>query len=235
MVTVAPPGGAPRKVRDDPDAPDPAFAELYASLPDAEELDPWLGWCRQAAPPVLYLGAGAGRLAVPLQAAGVEIVGVDAHPGMLARLRSRRPEMELHRGLVEGLELGRRFDLVIAPSNILDTASRLAAAARHSRRRVAFELVNPHWLAAGAGPGVRVRRMTATESEIEVDYPGGWIQEALVRLMWPEAIEDSLAQAGLALELMVPSDAQGGLSSSPSFYVLARRKRRSGTLSRHVA
>ncbi len=84
----------PRLVRDDPDRPDPGLAELYASLPDAVELEPWLGWCREA-DRVLYLGVGAGRLAVPLVRAGVRLVGVDAHPGMIAHLQRRLPDLEL--------------------------------------------------------------------------------------------------------------------------------------------
>src|SRR5215471_16332786 len=129
-----------RIVRDDPQDPDPGFAELYASFPDATDLEPWLGWCREAAAPVLYLGIGAGRLAVPLAAAGVELVGVDAHPGMLDRLRRRLPDAELVLARIEDLDLGRRFPLVMSPSSILGDPSRLAVAARHSSSRVALEL-----------------------------------------------------------------------------------------------
>src|SRR5204862_278907 len=73
------------RVRDDPHRPDPGFADLYAALPEAEDLWPWLDWCREAKGPVLYLGIGAGRLAAPLLREGIQFVGVDAHPGMLAR------------------------------------------------------------------------------------------------------------------------------------------------------
>src|SRR5215472_8557298 len=135
-----------RMVRDDPLDPDPGFAELYASFPDATDLEPWLGWCREAHGPVLYLGVGAGRLAVPLAAAGVELVGVDAHPGMLERLRARMPGVELVQTRIEDLDLDRRFPLVIGPSSILESAECLAIAARHCSHRVAMELMNPHWL-----------------------------------------------------------------------------------------
>src|SRR5215469_8115811 len=114
-----------RMVRDDPQDPDPGFAELYASIPDAVDLEPWLGWCREAAGPVLYLGIGAGRLAVPLAAAGVALVGVDAHPGMLDRLRARLPDVELVQARIEELDLGRRFPLVMGPSSILESGDRL--------------------------------------------------------------------------------------------------------------
>jgi hypothetical protein len=212
-----------RRVRDDPERPDPGFAELYGGLPDATGVEPWLGWCREARGPVLYLGVGAGRLAVPLIAHGVLVVGVDAHPGMLERLARRAPDIELVRARIEELDLGRAFGLAIAPSNILTTASRLAGAARHllPGGRLGFELMNPHWLAAGAAPGVRVSTMDAALARIEVDYEAGCIQEAELALVWPEAIEHFLAGAGLTLELMTGSGED--LESSPTFEVLARR------------
>src|SRR2546427_11169220 len=95
-------------VRDDPSVPDEGFAELYAQLPDATDLSPWLELAQAATPPVLYLGIGTGRLAVPLHAAGIELVGVDSHPGMLERLRHRLPAAELVHSRIEELNLNRR-------------------------------------------------------------------------------------------------------------------------------
>jgi hypothetical protein len=212
-----------RIVHDDPDRPDPGFAELYASLPDAADPEPWLSWCREASGPVLYLGVGAGRLAVPLAAAGVELVGVDAHPGMLERVRARRPAIELVLAKIEELNLGRRFDLVIGPSSILDEPARLAAAARHAGGRVAFELMNPHWLLADEQVAVRVLRSSRRRAEIEVDYPGGWTQRADVRLTWPEDVESLLDGAGLELELMRGQHPEADLTESPTYFVVARK------------
>jgi Methyltransferase domain len=210
-----------RMVRDDPSEPDPGFAELYGSFPDATQVEPWLGGCRAAGGRVLYLGAGAGRLAVPLAAAGVDLVGVDAHPGMLERLRARLPGVELVQSLIEDLDLGRRFPLVIGPSSILGSPGRLAVAARHSSARVAFEQMNPHWLLNGEQSAVRVVRATREHAEIEVDYPGGWTHQAGGELCWPEDVEDRLAGAGLTLELMRGQDDQGGLAESSTYFVLA--------------
>ena len=211
-----------RLVREDPRCPDPGFAELYASIPDAIDLEPWLGWCQQAAGPVLYLGVGAGRLAVPLAAAGVDLVGVDVHPGMLARLRARLPGVALLQTRIEDLDLDRRFPLVIAPSSILESADCLAVAARHSSRRVAMELMNPHWLLEAEHPTVRVLSATVENAEIEVDYPGGWTQAAAVQLRWPEHIESFLGGAALRLETMRGRNAEADLSESSTYYVLAR-------------
>jgi SAM-dependent methyltransferase len=225
-----------RTVRDDPENPDPGFAELYASLPDATDLEPWLGWCRAASGPVLYLGIGAGRIAVPLARAGVELVGVDSHPAMLERARERLPGVELVQARIEDLDLGRRFDLVIAPSSLLEGPERLRAAARHSRGRVGYEAMNPHWLLAGGHPGVRVVRAGREWAEIEIDYApspalaghlprkgggDGWTQMARAPLTWPEEVEDLLGQAGLRLELMRGREPEADLSDSASYYVLA--------------
>jgi hypothetical protein len=212
------------RVRDSPGDPDPGFAELYASLPDATDLEPWLAWCEAAGGPVLYLGVGAGRLAVPLAAAGVELVGVDAHPGMIGHLCARLAGAELHLTRIERLDLGRRFPLVIGPSSILASPACLAGAARHAADRVALELMNPHWLLGGEHPTVRIRRATRRRAEIEVDYPGGWTHVAKVALRWPEEVEDHLAAAGLALELIRGQDPDGDVEDSPTYYVLAHRR-----------
>jgi len=215
-------------VRDDPLNPDPGFAELYDRLPAPTSLEPWIGWCRDACPPVLYLGIGAGRLAEPLVRAGVELVGVDAHPGMLERLRARLPELEAHQALIEELQLGRLFDLVIAPSNVLDTGPKLAGAARQlaPRGRLALELMNPHWLASGASPGVEVLRLDARAAlTVEYRLPGGEvrIQEIPnVELVWPEGADEFLGPAGLRLLWMGGEPGQG-LEDSPTFFVLAER------------
>src|ERR1700737_3776778 len=95
-------------VRDDPSPPDQGFAAFHAKLPDAPDLWPWLELAEGAKPPVLYLGIGSGRLAVPLSAAGIEMVGVDSHPGMLDRLRGQLPPPELIQSRIEDPARGRR-------------------------------------------------------------------------------------------------------------------------------
>ncbi len=220
-----------RTVRDDPRDPDPGFAELYGSLPDATDLEPWLSWCLAAGGPVLYLGIGAGRLAVPLSAAGVRLVGVDAHPGMLERVRARLPEAALVLARFEELDLGRRFPLVIGPSGVLAAPESLAAAARHAAGRVAMELMNPHWLLGAEHPSVRVRRVARDRAHIAVEYPGGWTQEADVALRWPEDVEALLAPAGLVLERMHGQGPDAGVVESPTYYVLATRPDRPARLS----
>ena len=91
-------------------------------------------------PAVLELGCGTGRVASPLAAAGLEVVGVDASPAMLAVARERAGDAPF--ATVEGdmrtLDLGRRFDAVLIPLGGLqhmetaeEVAAALATVARH--------------------------------------------------------------------------------------------------------
>jgi hypothetical protein len=216
------------RVRDDPLDPDPGFAALYAALPDEEDLFPWLDWCRSAKPPVLYLGIGTGRIAVPLHRAGIELVGVDAHPGMLEHLRRRDAGIPAHRALIANLALEGKFDLVIGPSSILAEDENLAAAVRHlgPRGRVGMELMNPHWLASSRHDGVRLRQRPDGSSEMEVDYrlPDGSVTVQVIDNMRlgpaPEDTEQRLDRFGLRLVWMGARDDRD-LEDSPTYFVLA--------------
>ena len=216
------------RVRDDPLDPDPGFAALYAALPDENDLFPWLGWCRSAKSPVLYLGIGTGRIAVPLHRAGIELVGVDAHPGMLEHLRKRDAGIHAHQSLIANLALERKFDLVIGPSSILAEDENLAAAVRHvrPRGRVGMELMNPHWLSSDRHEGVRLRRRPDGSSEMEVDYtlPDGSVVVQVVDDMRmspaPEDTEQRLDRFGLSLVWM-GAKGDHDLEDSPSYFVLA--------------
>ncbi|MGH7920591.1 MAG: class I SAM-dependent methyltransferase [Candidatus Dormibacteraceae bacterium] len=212
-------------VRDDPAAPDPAFAELYGALPESQDLEPWRSFCRPAGTRTLYLGIGAGRLAVPLSRAGIPLTGIDSHPGMLTLLRRRAPEIPAHLGRIETLTLEERFERVIAPSNILGTRRLLRGAARHltPRGRIAFELMNPYWLEAGGAPGVRIIRRTETMAELEVDYPTGHTQLATVPLLRPEGMDRFCAGAGLRLRRLGATDGVSDLQGASTFWVVAER------------
>jgi len=78
---------------------------------------------KRSAPPVLELGCGTGRILIPIAEAGVEVVGVDRSPSMLAVAKERvakfssevRSRIELVQGDMRDFSLGRRFNLIMIP------------------------------------------------------------------------------------------------------------------------
>ncbi len=71
---------------------------------------------------ILELGAGTGRVAIPLAERGFEVTGLDIAQGMLVRAEAKRATLpaevavRLHfvRGDMRSLALGRQFDAIIA-------------------------------------------------------------------------------------------------------------------------
>jgi SAM-dependent methyltransferase len=97
-------------------APDGSPVELYALLPDRGEGE----LVSKALPPpasVLELGCGTGRITRQLVARGYAVTAVDESADMLAHVR----EAETVCARIEGLDLRRRFDLVLLASNLLST------------------------------------------------------------------------------------------------------------------
>ena len=68
-----------------------AIAELYDpwSRSVTEDVDFYLAEARKARGPVVELGVGTGRIAVPVAGAGVPVIGVDSSAGMLEVCRRR--------------------------------------------------------------------------------------------------------------------------------------------------
>jgi ubiquinone/menaquinone biosynthesis C-methylase UbiE len=68
---------------------------------------------------VLELGVGTGRIALPIAAAGIEVVGVDLSAGMLAVARERAElagvELDLHQGDMRSPPVDGEFPLVLIP------------------------------------------------------------------------------------------------------------------------
>jgi len=92
-------------------------------------------WQRLAAAqdgPVLELGCGTGRIAVPVARAGARIVGIDRSEEMLARARARvkrgrlSGRLSLVRGDIRALPFGARtkFSAVLAAYGILQSLTR---------------------------------------------------------------------------------------------------------------
>lgn len=105
--------------------------ELYARLHQGNpgDLELYLRACEDAGT-ALELGAGRGRVAIPLAQAGLRVVGVEENPVFLLEARAawealqesgERPRGELHllEGDLRAVELSERFDRVLLPYNAL--------------------------------------------------------------------------------------------------------------------
>jgi SAM-dependent methyltransferase len=71
-----------------------AIAALYDpwSRSVTEDVDFYVTQARKAGGPVVELGVGTGRIAVPVASAGVHVIGVDDSEGMLTICRTRAEE-----------------------------------------------------------------------------------------------------------------------------------------------
>lgn len=108
----------------------------------AADLALWDQLAREAAGPVLELGAGTGRVALRLAAAGIDVTAIDRSAELVAELarraRGRRLAIEAEVADVRRLRLGRRFAAIIAPMQLVHLlggeagrAAALAACAGH--------------------------------------------------------------------------------------------------------
>ena len=100
-----------------------AISRLYDpwSRSVVEDVGFYVEEARRAAPPVVELGVGAGRIAVPIAAEGIRVIGIDSSPGMLevcrehAELAGVSELLELHLGDLRTPALSGRFELVVCP------------------------------------------------------------------------------------------------------------------------
>lgn len=141
-----------------------AQAALFAALGPPTDLDLWAGLAGAIGGPVLYVGAGVGRRALPLARRGLEIWALEQDEVAFRHLRART-EVEpdgsvrlhaVHRRL-EDWEDDRSFGLVMAPSGVLndcltrDARRRFLAACAGRLRAggvLALELLNPVYVAS---------------------------------------------------------------------------------------
>jgi SAM-dependent methyltransferase len=101
------------------------YTQTYA--PRVADVIHYVDLASSARGPVLEYGIGNGRIAIPMARAGIRVVGVDHSRPMLRdlarRLREERAEVrariEARFGDMRKIALGRRFELVLAPFNVL--------------------------------------------------------------------------------------------------------------------
>ena len=118
------------------------IARLYDpwSRSVVEDVPFYLEEARRAGGPVVELGVGTGRLAVPIAAEGIDVIGVDSSAGMLTVARERAElagvELDLRLGDFRDPPVVGSFPLVTIPFRSLlhmetDTDRRAAVRAVH--------------------------------------------------------------------------------------------------------
>jgi SAM-dependent methyltransferase len=113
------------------------IARLYDpwSVSVVEDVSFYLERARRSGGPVVELGVGTGRIAIPLAADGIEVIGVDSSEGMLAVARERAAlagvDVDLRYGDLRAPPVAGPVPLVLAPFRSLlhmeTEADRLAA------------------------------------------------------------------------------------------------------------
>ena len=146
-------------------------------------------WCRLAAAqpgPILELGCGTGRIALPIARSGTRLVGIDRSEPMLERARRRlrrarlADRVQLVRGDIRALPFRRRtgFGCVMAPYGVLQSLTRerdlqdtLASVARVVSRGglFALDLVPdlPRWAEYSRRTSLRGRHARGTLTLVE--------------------------------------------------------------------
>jgi SAM-dependent methyltransferase len=173
-----------------------AFSELLA--PGAQVAD---------------LGCGPGRAAAFLAARGLDVVGVDLSPAMVAIARTTHPGIRFEEGRLDALPLAdeSQAGAVCWYSIIHTPPSELDAIARELRRVVA---VDGHLLVAfQAGDGEAVHRDEIQGREVSItNYRHS-----------PAAVAEALTSAGFGVTARAVREPQQPHESTPQAFLFARR------------
>jgi SAM-dependent methyltransferase len=139
-------------------SPYDAIAELYDpwSASVVEDVGFYLDEARRSGGPVVELGVGTGRIAIPLAAEGIRVIGVDSSRAMLDVCARRAAlagvELDLRVGDLREPPVRERVPLVICPFRSLlhmdtdDDRRRVLASVRKLLRpsgRFAFDVFTP--------------------------------------------------------------------------------------------
>ena len=123
------------------------IARLYDpwSASVVEDVGFYVEEARRTGGPVVELGVGTGRIAVPIAADGIEVIGIDASEGMLAVARERAGlagvTLDLRYGDLRDPPVEGTFPLVICPFRAL--LHMQTDADRRSALRAAHRLLEP--------------------------------------------------------------------------------------------
>ncbi|MEX0673401.1 MAG: class I SAM-dependent methyltransferase [Gaiellaceae bacterium] len=204
-----------------------AIARVYDpwSVSVTEDVQFYVDLAVEAGGPVVELGVGTGRIAVPTAAAGIRVIGVDSSAGMLevcreqAELAGVSHLLDLRLGDLRDPPVGERVRLVTSPFRSLlhltDDEERLAAL-RAARKLLvpgallAFDVFEPsrediesthaHWLERE--PGIFERADWDEEARTLTLSVRGGKGATTMTLSWisPGEWRDLLERAGFAVE-----------------------------------
>jgi SAM-dependent methyltransferase len=208
-------------------SPYDTIAELYDpwSRSVVEDVGFYVDEARRARPPVVELGVGTGRIAVPIAAEGIDVIGVDSSDGMLAVCAQRaelagvRDRLDLRPGDLREPPVEERVELVVCPFRSFlhleseqDRRTALAAARELlvPGGRLAFDVFAPgaddieqthgRWLERE--PGIYERALWDREQRRLVLSVRGAEAEATMSLAWvsPDEWRALLLETGFELE-----------------------------------
>jgi SAM-dependent methyltransferase len=204
-----------------------AIAQLYDpwSASVVEDISFYVDEALRAGGPVVELGVGTGRIAIPVAMAGVDVIGVDTSAGMLAVCRQRADQarvgerVDLRLGDLRKPPVDEIVDLVMCPFraylHLRDDEERLdaLAATRELLRpggRLVFDVFTPsredieetHGRWIEREPGIDERAdwdLNARSLTLSVRGPTG---ESTMTLWWlePARWHTLLAEAGFEVE-----------------------------------
>ena len=216
-MTARPRGSGPGVI-----TPDGCAVDFYALLPAMGEPEP-VHAAIPAGASILELGAGTGRMTHPLLNLGHPVVAVDESPEMLAHIHGA----ETVNTQIQALDLGRRFDVVLLASFMVNTADDalrrdfLRACRRHVRDdgQVLLQRHAPAWFEEAAEGEATEEGITFRLRDLERPGPGLlsatteyqvgdrlWTQWFTARRLDDEELAAALADAGLAVGAYLTGD-----------------------------
>ncbi len=139
----------------------PEFYDEFNRCPTGDDVTFYREMAVRTGGPVLELGSGTGRVAIPLARDGFEVVGLDKSRAMIERARSKsaeeppeiRSRLSWREGSMDDFRFDQKFPLVLVPFRAFlhnpDTAHQratLACIRRHlpPRGRAVIAMFDPH-------------------------------------------------------------------------------------------
>ena len=201
------------------------YDELHAERCAPEAVDPVVDFLVERAGdgPVLELGIGTGRIAVPLSRRGVQVHGIELAPAMVAQLRTKTSEIEVTIGDFANTTAAGRFSLVYLVYNTITNLTtqdeqvecfRNAAAHLEPGGRFVIENYIPHLQRLPPGETKYVFDATPTHVGIEeydvaaqLAVSHHWsvvdgvlrVSSSTHRYLWPAELDLMACMAGLEL------------------------------------